>query len=117
MTQSVSTFPTSLDSFDDPSNGDALGGAGNLVDHVEHTKWIVDAVEKIEALIGITGSGVTSSLEYRITNHTHSAGGSVTEEKKLGLPSSQGVAATVARSDHTHGTPSIVNVFGVYGID
>lgn len=117
MTQSVSTFPTSLDSFDDPSNGDALGGAGNLVDHVEHTKWIVDAVEKVEALIGVTGSGVTTSLEYRLLNHTHSVGSSVTEEKKLGLSSSAGSSSTPARSDHTHGTPSIVNVFGVYGID
>lgn len=73
MTTSSSSFPVSIDSFDDPIDGDKLGGPTNVVDHVEHTRWIVDAIEKLEAKVGIANSGVASSLDNQMELHAHTA--------------------------------------------
>lgn len=54
-------FPTSLDSYSD------------YVDHVTtfvaaHINNIQDAIEALEAKVGVNSSGVTSSLDYKVNN-------------------------------------------------
>lgn len=55
----ATTFPTALDNFTNPVLGDVVDTAriGNAF----------DAIEAMQAKIGITNSVVTSSLEYRVT--------------------------------------------------
>lgn len=53
-----SNFPTSLDSYAGHNPGDVI-----LDTHVDNVE---DAIEAIEATVGITGSAVTASHDYRI---------------------------------------------------
>jgi len=52
------TFPTTLDSFTDRSSGDTISE--------DHMNDVQDAIEFLEAKVGIDGSAVTSSLDYLI---------------------------------------------------
>ena len=52
------TFPTTLDSFADRSSGDTISE--------DHVNDLQDAVEFLEAKVGINSSAVTSSLDYLI---------------------------------------------------
>ena len=52
------TFPTALDSFTDRSSGDTISE--------DHMNDVQDAIELLEAKVGITDSAVTSSLDYLI---------------------------------------------------
>ena len=52
------TFPTTLDSFTDRSSGDTISE--------DHVNDLQDAVEFLEAKVGINSSAVTSSLDYLI---------------------------------------------------
>jgi len=52
------TFPTTLDSFADRSSGDTISE--------DHVNDLQDAVEFLEAKVGVTDSAVTSSLDYLI---------------------------------------------------
>lgn len=63
-------FPTGLDDFSNPLPSTPLGGGGNgaLTHSALHTN-INDAVEAIEASIGITNSNVPTSIQYRLNNH------------------------------------------------
>jgi len=60
----ASSFPTSLDSLNNPSNSTLL----NQVDlgHASQHVNINDAIEAIQARIGIEGSSNVNSLEYRL---------------------------------------------------
>lgn len=60
----ASSFPTSLDSFTDPASSDYL----NSPDHADQHIDINDAVEKLQAKVGIDDSAVTTSIDYFI-NH------------------------------------------------
>lgn len=53
-------FPTSLDSYTNRTNGQTIDAS-----HVDNLQ---DAVEAVEAKVGIDGSAVTSSLDYKVTN-------------------------------------------------
>jgi hypothetical protein len=58
------TFPTSLDSFTNPLGTDYL----NVLSHAEQHSNVNDAVEALEAKVGVTSSAVTSSLDYLLKN-------------------------------------------------
>jgi hypothetical protein len=57
-------FPTGLDAFTNPTALDNLNTAG-VVHHEQHAN-INDAVEALQAKVGIDGSAVTSSLDYLV---------------------------------------------------
>jgi len=57
-------FPTSLDALTNPVASDATNSVS--VPHATQHANLNDAVEALEARVGITGSAVTSSLTYRI---------------------------------------------------
>lgn len=58
-------FPTTLDNFTNPTSTDTMDSA--TVPHATQHANINDAVEALEAKVGVNGSAVTSSLDYRVT--------------------------------------------------
>jgi hypothetical protein len=60
----ASSFPTSLDSFTNPSSTDAMDSVS--VPHATQHADLNDAVEALEAKVGADSSAVTSSHDYKI---------------------------------------------------
>ena len=60
----ATNFPTSLDNFTNPASTDLLSAAG--VSHADQHANVNDAVEALEARVGVTGSAVTTSHDYKI---------------------------------------------------
>ena len=61
----TTNFPTSLDSFTNPTSTDLMNSV--TVPHNEQHANANDAIEALEAKVGINSSAVTSSLDYRVT--------------------------------------------------
>jgi hypothetical protein len=68
-------YPTSLDTLTNPTSSDNLDTSGVLHD-VQHSD-LNDAVEALEAKVGVTNSTVTTSHEY-LLQHAHVPGSSPT---------------------------------------
>ena len=65
----ATTFPTALDDFTNPPGTTLLSGGGNAaLSHSGQHANLNDAVEAIEAKIGVNGSAITSSIQYKITD-------------------------------------------------
>lgn len=62
------SYPTSLDSFTNPSSTDKV----DKVDHAAQHADANDAIEALEAKVGVNSSGVTTSLDYKLTNGSSS---------------------------------------------
>jgi len=60
----ATNFPTSLDSLTNPSSGDSLSSPSHSAQHAN----VNDAVEALQAKVGVDGSAVTSSLDYQVAN-------------------------------------------------
>lgn len=60
----ASSFPTSLDTFTNPTSADAMDSVS--VPHATQHSDLNDAVEALEAKVGANGSAVTSSHDYKI---------------------------------------------------
>lgn len=66
------TFPTTLDSLPNPTGSDLMENATAALDHdVQHSN-VNDAVEALEAKVGINGSAVTTSHDYKLSEVTGS---------------------------------------------
>lgn len=63
------TFPTTLDTLSNPASGDALNASGG---HALQHANANDAIEALEAKVGIDGSAVTTSLSYKLGGVTGS---------------------------------------------
>jgi hypothetical protein len=59
------SYPTTLDTFNDPVAGDPFSLSSTEASTTKITK-IHDALEALEAKVGITSSAVTTSLDYRV---------------------------------------------------
>lgn len=68
----ATSFPSSLDSFTNPSATDALDSVS--VPHADQHADLNDAVEALQAKVGVDGSAVTSSLDYQLANFTNKLG-------------------------------------------
>ncbi len=65
---SNTVFPTALDDYPNPTASDQLDNATTaLKHHVQHSA-INDAIEALEAKVGIDSSAVTTSLDYKSRN-------------------------------------------------
>lgn len=64
----ATTFPTTLDNFTNPSSTDPMNSA--TVPHATQHADLNDAVEALEAKVGVNSSAVTTSLDYKVTNLT-----------------------------------------------
>jgi hypothetical protein len=60
----TTSFPTGLDALTNPTSADGL----NSPDHAGQHANANDAIEALEAKVGINGSAVATSLDYKITN-------------------------------------------------
>lgn len=59
----ATNFPTSLDNLTNPTSSDALNNPSHAGQHANAN----DAIEALEAKVGVNSSAVTSSLDYRVT--------------------------------------------------
>ena len=71
----ATNFPSSLDSFTNPSGTDAMDSV--TVPHADQHADLNDAVEALESKVGVDGSAVTSSLDYKVNALPSNVGGSV----------------------------------------
>jgi hypothetical protein len=62
-------FPTSLDALTNPVSTDVLTSP----DHAEQHANANDAIEALQAKVGINSSAVTTSLDYKISRSTGEA--------------------------------------------
>lgn len=62
----ATNFPTSLDTFTNPTSSDAMNSV--TVPHATQHANINDAVEALEAKVGVNSSAVTTSLDYKVTD-------------------------------------------------
>lgn len=61
------TFPTTLDTFSNPVSTDLLENVSSALDHdVQHSN-ANDAIEALEAKVGVTNSAVTTSHDYKLS--------------------------------------------------
>lgn len=66
-------FPTSLDSLTNPTSTDLMENAVAALDHdVQHSN-ANDAIEALEAKVGINGSAVTTTHDYKLSAVTSTA--------------------------------------------
>ena len=70
----TTNFPTSLDAFTNPSATDAMDSV--TVPHATQHADLNDAVEALQAKVGVDGSAVTTSLDYKVAQMPNNAGGS-----------------------------------------
>lgn len=65
----ATSFPTSLDAYVDPDGGGTLaaGTPSGEAHHLMHAN-AYDAIAALEAKVGVNGSAVTSSLDYKVAN-------------------------------------------------
>ena len=63
----ASNFPSSLDSFTNPSSSDAMDSVS--VPHATQHSDLNDAVEALQTKVGADSSAVTSSHDYKIADH------------------------------------------------
>ena len=60
----ATNFPTSLDSLTNPAAGDSQSSPSHAAQHSN----VNDAVEALQAKVGVDGSAVTGSLDYKVAN-------------------------------------------------
>jgi len=63
----TTNFPSSLDDFTNPTAQDSLNS--DTVPHADQHANLNDAVEALEAKVGVDSSAVTSSLDYKVADH------------------------------------------------
>ena len=58
----ATNFPTSLDALTNPTSSDSLSSPSHSAQHAN----VNDAVEALQAKVGVDGSAVTTSLDYKV---------------------------------------------------
>ena len=61
-------FPSSLDALTNPLSTDALTSPSHADQHAD----VNDAVEALQAKVGVTASAVTTSLDYKVNKPLNS---------------------------------------------
>lgn len=73
-------FPSALDTFTNPNGSDSLNAAA--VPHAEQHANANDAIEALQAKVGINGSAVATSLDYRISAAETGLDGKISSSEK-----------------------------------
>lgn len=82
----ATNFPSNLDNLSNPQGTDTLAG------HAELHSNVNDALEALQAKVGVNDSAVTTSLDYRIKTLENSGAGNIAEE--LGLAGNNDLTIT-----------------------
>lgn len=101
------SFPTSLDSLTNPTGANNL----NNPDHATQHSNVNDAVEALEAKVGVDSSAVATSLDYLVKNTASSDPGhkhTYSSISATGTPS----ATTFLRGDGTWSVPAAASFIG-----
>ena len=69
----ATNYPTSLDALTNPTSSDSMSSPSHSGQHADAN----DAIEALQAKVGVNSSAVTTSLDYRVTQ-LESGGGSMT---------------------------------------
>lgn len=109
------SFPTSLDTLTNPSASDYLDTAGVL--HDEQHANVNDAVEALQAKVGVDASAVTTSLDYKLKVANSWSGVISAGNVKRGTGSPEGAATgnvgdVYMRTDGSTGTAFYVKETG-----
>ena len=64
----ATNFPTSLDALTNPTANDSLTSPSHADQHADAN----DAIEALEAKVGVNGSSVTTSLDYKVNKPLNS---------------------------------------------
>lgn len=64
----ATNFPTSLDSLTNPQSTDELTNPSHADQHANAN----DAIEALQAKVGVNGSAVTTSLDYKVNKPMNS---------------------------------------------
>ncbi len=59
----ATSFPTSLDTLTNPTGSNTLNSPSHAGQHADAN----DAIEALQAKVGVNGSAVTTSLDYKVT--------------------------------------------------
>ena len=111
----ATNFPTSIDALVNPIATDSLA----TVNHADQHTNANDAIEALEAKVGVNGSAVTSSLDYRVRNIDASSAivsGSTSGDLVRITQTGSGNALVVEDSANPDGTPFVINASGYVGI-
>ena len=84
-------FPASLDSLTNPTSSDSLNSPSHSGQHADAN----DAIEALQAKVGVDGSAVTTSLDYKASD----LDSRVTAIEEVSSSSQTGTTYTLALSD------------------
>ena len=62
----ATNFPASLDSLTNPTSSDSLNSPSHSAQHANSN----DAIEALQAKVGVDGSADTNSLDFKVNNIT-----------------------------------------------
>ena len=79
----ATNFPTSLDSLTNPTAGDTLASPSHAGQHADAN----DAIEALQAKVGVNGSAVTTSLDYKVSQAATLTGAQTLTNKTIALGS------------------------------
>jgi hypothetical protein len=65
----ATSFPTSLDALTNPAAGDSLTSPSHADQHADAN----DAIEALQAKVGVNGSTVATSLDYKVERPMNSS--------------------------------------------
>lgn len=69
------TFPTTLDSLSNPLPSDPTLNPGNPLDHAGQHGDVNDAIEALEAKVGVNNSVVVTTIDYKLNTHINASSG------------------------------------------
>lgn len=107
----ATNFPTSLDSLVNPTASDSLA----TVNHADQHTNANDAIEALQAKVGVDGSAVATSLDYLVRNIDASSavvsGSSASALMRI-TQTGSGNALVVEDSTNPDGTPFVIDANG-----
>lgn len=62
----ATNFPSSLDTLTNPTSGDSLNSPSHSAQHAN----VNDAVEALQAKVGVDSSAVTTSIDYKVRQNS-----------------------------------------------
>ena len=75
----ATSFPASLDTLTNPTSGDSLNSPSHSGQHADAN----DAIEALQAKVGVDGSAVTTSLDYKVAQAVTLSGVQTVTDKVL----------------------------------